>query len=137
MAIARVREKIDVPAARVWELVSDFGNVSWFPGGDAEIKGSGPGMVRLIKVPNADPVREELVSLDAGKRSLTYIIPSGNPLPVTNYRATMNVTEAGSDACELEWLCECEPAAGVPEGDAVGAVENMYRVMIGWLRDAL
>ena len=49
MARVTVKESLAFPAQKVWELVSDFGNVSWFQGlAKSEVRGQGPGMVRLI-----------------------------------------------------------------------------------------
>ncbi|MCE2391762.1 MAG: SRPBCC family protein [Proteobacteria bacterium] len=136
MATPCVKEKLDYSAERVWEIVGDFGNTSWFPGANAEIQGQGPGMVRLMGPPEGDRIREELISIDPGKRTLTYIIPENIPFPVTGYRATMTVTPGGADSCELEWSCECEPQ-GATEAEVVGQIEGMYQMMVGWLRDHL
>jgi hypothetical protein len=136
MARPRVVEKLDIPAERVWALVSDFGNTSWFPGTTAEVQGQGPGMSRLIRAGDGPAIREQLDSVDPARRTLTYRIPENNPLPVTDYRATISVRPLGPGSCEIEWVCECKPK-GVSEAQAVGAVEGMYRMMVGWLRDAL
>ena len=135
MAKARVKQEIAAPADAVWKLVADFGNVSWFPGATAKLEGKGPGMLRIFTGPKGE-IRERLESVDEAKRTLVYTIPQGVPFPVKNYRATMLVTEAGKGACSLEWTCSCDPD-GATEAEAVGAIEGMYGMMIGWMRDHL
>jgi hypothetical protein len=137
MGRVSVKERLGFPAQQVWDLISDFGNVSWFQGlAKAEVQGRGPGMVRLMYAGDNPPIRERLESLDAKRRTLTYTIPENIPFPVSDYRATMTVRETGPGASELEWSCELEPK-GIPEAQAVAMLEGMYRTMIGWLREAL
>ena len=134
MALAHIKHPIDLPAARVWALVADFGDTSWMPGVTAEVEGDGPGMVRVIPAGDA-PIREQLESVDADARRLVYTIPVNVPFPVTGYRATMSVHEAGEGACELEWSCEAAPAEGHAEAEVKAQIEGMYTVMAGWIAD--
>lgn len=137
MARVVVKESLAFPAGRVWELISDFGNVSWFQGlAKSEVRGHGPGMVRLMYAGDNPPIHERLESVDEKGRSLTYTIPENIPFPVSDYRATMKVRETGPAACELEWSCDLTPK-GIPEAQAVAMLEGMYKTMIGWLRAAL
>jgi hypothetical protein len=137
MASVHVKERLEVPAQRVWERISDFGDTSWFQGlTKAEVEGRGPGMVRKLYAGDGPPIEERLESVDAGARTLRYTIPKGIPFPISDYRATMRVRETGAAASELEWSCELTPK-GIPEAQAVAMLEGMYRTMIGWLRDAL
>ena len=137
MARVTVKESLAFPAAKVWGLISDFGNVSWIQGlAKSEVRGKGPGMVRLMYAGDGPPIHERLESLDAKSRTLRYSIPENIPFPVADYRATMQVREAGPGRCELEWSCELTPQ-GIPEAQAVAMLEGMYKTMIGWLRTAL
>ena len=137
MARVSVKQSLGFPAQKVWELISDFGNVSWIQGlSKAEVRGRGPGMVRLLSVGDNPPIEERLESLDAKSRTLIYTIPKNIPFPVSEYRATMRVRETGPAASELEWSCELTPK-GIPEAQAIAMLEGMYKTMIGWLREAL
>jgi hypothetical protein len=136
MAHVVVREEIDAPRDRLWGLVADFGNVGWIPGGEsARTEGAGPGMVRILGMGGAE-IRECLESRDDAARTIVYTIAQGLPLPLTDYRATMTVRSAGDRRSELEWSCTFTPA-GVPEGEAKAQVEDLYHMMIGWIRDYL
>jgi len=137
MARVSVKESLAFPAEKVWGLISDFGNVSWFQGlAKSEVRGTGPGMVRLMYAGDNPPIHERLEALDAKGRTLTYTIPENIPFPVSDYRATMKVSESGPGRCELEWSCELTPK-GIPDAQAVAMLEGMYKTMIGWLRESL
>jgi len=134
MATARVTRELDVPAAALWRLVSSFGDTSWMPGGaQVTLHGSGPGMERRIAAGPDKVIRERLESVDERSRTLVYTIPENVPFPVKDYRATLRVREKGA-ASELDWSASFEPD-GVSEAQAAQAIEGMYGVMVGWIRD--
>ena len=136
MAEASVTRTLDATPDDLWKLVSDFGDLSWLPGGGvgAEIEGSGPGMVRVLVGPEGK-IRERLESVDEAGRSIRYAIPEGVPFPVTDYRATMQVSDDGGRA-RLAWSCRFEPD-GATEAEAARAIETMYGVMMGWIQERL
>lgn len=136
MAQVVVQEGIAVAPDKLWHLVADFGNAGWIPGGDSvRTEGKGPGMVRIFGSGSAE-IRERLESVDQHTRSIVYTIPQGVPLPIKGYRATMTVRASGDQHSELEWMCTFEPN-GATEADAKVQVENLYKMMIGWIRDYL
>lgn len=131
MAHVSVTKTLDVPADALWKVVEDFADTGWMPTGTpCETVGEGPGMARLIGPPGQQ-IREQLESIDVTTRTLVYTIPENVPFPVTDYRATMQVREAGAGS-ELSWSCEFEPEAGAEQA-ARAAIEGMYGVMIGWI----
>ncbi|MCP5056734.1 MAG: SRPBCC family protein [bacterium] len=131
MGSASVKKNLDVSADALWKVVEDFGDTSWMPEGtQVELIGAGSGMARLIGPPGQQ-IREQLESVDEASRTLVYTIPENVPFPVTNYRATVQVREAGAGS-ELSWASEFEPEAGAEE-TAPAAIEGMYAVMIGWI----
>ncbi len=136
MGAIRVKEEINVPAERLWRLVADFGNVPWIPGGEAaRTEGTGPGMVRILGAGDAE-IRERLEQMNEAERTIVYTIPSGVPLPIRDYRSTMQVRGISGAASELDWSCTFAPE-GVTEAEAGAQLENLYRMMIGWIRDHL
>jgi len=136
MAKATVREVIEVPASQLWHLVADFGNVGWIPGGEsARTEGRGAGMVRIFGAGDAE-IRERLEEVDDANRRIVYTIPHGLPMPIKNYRSTMTVHHVDDARCGLEWSCTFDPD-GVPESDARAQVENLYTMMVGWIRHYL
>ncbi len=123
----------DLDAETVYELLADFGNTSWMKGvTKTEVEGDGVGMIRYIYA-SADgpPVHEKMTERDDLARKVSYVIDEGNPLPVENYAAYVQVSEVG-DGCQIEWGCTCD-AKGVDEASAKSTVEGMYGVLIDWV----
>ncbi len=132
MGQASVTRTVDVPADALWKLIEDFGDTSWMPAGTpSEVVGEGPGMARLIGPPD-QAIREQLESVDPASRTLVYTIPENVPFPVSGYRSTLQVREAGTGS-ELTWSCEFQPDGS--EDEARAAIEQMYGVMIGWIAE--
>ncbi len=135
MAVVKVSGEIAVSADKLWAVVRDFGNVGWIPGaGNVKLQGSGPGMIRFLGAKHE--IHEQLEKVDEAGRSIVYSIPVGIPFPVTGYRSTMKVSDAGPGRARLDWSAEIEPK-GVPEAQAVGIIDGMYKTMIGWISDYL
>lgn len=133
MAEAAVKGDFTISADKLWEVVRDFGNVSWMQGvSECKLEGEGPGMFRVISAGDGPPIRERLETVDEATKTLTYTIPEGIPFPVKNYHSTMTVTAAGSGS-QLEWKCSCDPD-GVSEEEASATVQGMYGAMMGWLK---
>lgn len=133
MAEVVAKGDFTIPAEKLWEVVRDFGNVSWIPGiAECKLEGEGPGMFRVLTAGDGPPVRERLESVDDATLTLVYTIPEGIPFPVQNYHSTMKITPAGN-GCQLEWTCRFEPD-GVSDDEARAIVEGMYGTMMGWLK---
>jgi hypothetical protein len=135
MAVVKVSDEIAVSGDVLWALVRDFGNVAWIPGAtNVKLQGKGPGMIRFLGEKNE--IHEQLEKVDEAGRSIVYSIPVGIPFPVTGYRSTMKVSDAGPGRARLDWSAEIEPK-GVPEAQAVAMIDGIYKLMIGWIRDHL
>lgn len=148
MASVALSGRIEVPAARLWARLADFGDVSWVPGiRQLEVRGSGPGMVRVVAIGDGAPGSERLERIDPAARSLEYSVSgfqregsteralagSGPPpFPVRGYRGRMQVLEAGS-GCEWCWSVEFEPD-GVGEDEALAAVAQLGALLFRWLK---
>lgn len=129
MPTTEVTRTLEAPAEEVWRLVRAFGDLSWVPGkAKVEVRGTGVGQVRIIDRPYGQ-VHEHLTSLDDDARSLTYIVPRGNPVPVTGYEARMTVSDDAGRG-RLTWSCEFEPD-GVSEQEAARDIERRYHAVIG------
>jgi len=128
-----VSRDCDLSAEVVYDLLADFGNTSWMKGvAKTEVDGDGVGMVRNIYPdPNASPVREMMTERDDLARKVAYTITEGNPLPVEDYSAYVQISEAGT-GCTIEWAGSFEAKGTDPE-TAKTAVEGMYGVLLDWL----
>ena len=131
MAHVQVEGEIAAAPDAVWELVGDFGGFVKALGAPVELEGEGIGTLRTVKV-GSNVVVERLEALDDEARSITYVITEAGPLPVRDYRATMELAPAG-DACLLTWFSDFEPN-GVDEDTAITAVRGIYEGGITGLR---
>ncbi len=128
MATTEVTRTLDTTPDALWRCVRAFGDLSWAPGDlKVEVRGQGVGQVRIIDLPNGK-VHEQLTSLDDDARSLTYIVPAGNPVPVTDYEARMTVSDDAGKG-RLTWSCVFQPE-GVSEEDAARDIRKRYSAVI-------
>ena len=134
MAAVSISERIAAPASEVWAAIRDFGAISdWLPVAEAsEADGEGVGAVRTLALAGGASARERLEALDDAARSYTYTVIDST-LPMTGYRATITVSEAGPQACMLDWSSTFEPV-GVSDEDMTAQIEGSYRGGVESLR---
>ena len=106
---------IDAPVDKVWDAISDFGDMSWSPNvvTDFQVVGSAGGKeIGAGRVLNK-AFHETLVSLDDEQRTFSYSIDDG-PSPiskddVTNYVGTVKASPAPDGKGTLvEWSSKWE-----------------------------
>ena len=128
MSEVKVSETIAAPAAKVWELLGDFGGVTKWGGSmlqSCRVEGEGVGAVRRIGLPGGLEIAERCEAYDAAKRSFSYAIIGKSPIPIKNYVSVCSVVETGADACRVDWSGTFEPD-GVAEDQAQGMVRGIY-----------
>ena len=134
MANILVTETADLPADTVWELVADFGNLSWAPGIDKQENiGEGIGMIRRLHIKGMGAIDEVLETCNHDNMTMSYTIPQGLPLPLDNYRATAKVVPINDGQCRIEWRSDCMVKSGTNEEDAKKLLEQTYKQLIGWI----
>jgi hypothetical protein len=124
------------PASAVWGVLGNFGDLSWADNPPVEVIGSGPGMIRRLRMPGLAPIDEQLESLDNANRTLAYTIPRGLPMPVKDYRAVIRVEDTGAGTSRVRWNATAVPD-GVSAEQAAQIIEGAYGQMLGWLNDRL
>ena len=126
--------EFEISADALWAVVRDFGEVGWLPGNPTySSEGEGPGMIRTIETPPIPTVREQLDAIDDDTRTISYRIIEGIPMPVVDYRATMQVADAGDGRSRLIWSSTWEPD-GVTEEKARKVVAGMYKSIMGIMK---
>jgi hypothetical protein len=139
MAKVEVSETIGAPAARVWELLGDFGGVTKWGGPmlqSCQVEGEGVGAVRRLGLPGGAEIQERCEAYDAEGRSLSYSIIGQSPIPIRDYLSTVSVVELGPSQCRVDWNGRFEPV-GVSEEQAQGMVRGIYTGGIAGIRKLL
>lgn len=131
-----VTRTINASIDKVWEILADFGDLSWVPGADdVEAIGSGVGMVRRIRMPGLPPIDEKLLALDAARKTLAYAIPQHKIIPFANYQADIRLTARGGTT-QVDWHCTFDPLQ-MPAADARTAIEHNYGMLLDSLENAV
>ncbi|MFO1352687.1 MAG: SRPBCC family protein [Gammaproteobacteria bacterium] len=141
-----VTEKVDVnaPAAKVWDVVKDFGNLNgWHPAvAKTEILSGDPktvGAVRMLSVGETGKVKETLTAYSDQDMSFGYVINETNALPVKDYAATLKVTANGDKAATVQWTGKftANPPEGKPDTMARDTMSTVYRAGLDNLKKML
>lgn len=131
-----ISHDFDVPARVLWSVVGDFGNLSWVPAvPKSVIEGEGVGMTRRMYLDDSYAILERLEAHDDEAMTTSYSIPENNPLPCSDYYATMTIVDTGPGTCRLEWGCSFEPL-GMTEDAAVENVTQFYWSLIPGIAEA-
>ena len=142
--------EINAPAAKVWERIGNFQDMSWHP---AVKKSEGKGgndidaTRRLILDDEGKAfIDEVLYKYDADKMTYSYRITEVDVkvLPVTNYSSHLTVTAAGDNKSVVEWkgafyrgYPNNDPPPELNEEAAIKAVSAVYRAGLDALKAEL
>jgi len=124
MAHVHTEGEIEATPDKVWGVVGDFAGFVKAIGAPVELEGEGIGSRRIIKL-GAQSIVERLEELDHGRQRISYTILEPGPLPVENYRATIQLSPSGQSRSTMTWWSDFEPR-GASEDDAVAAVRGVY-----------
>jgi uncharacterized protein YndB with AHSA1/START domain len=104
------RVQVAVPAAQIWDVVSQGGNVHrWFGRviTACELKGEGAGAQRSCVMADGAKLEEEILAVDHQKRRFVYAVHQ-HPLPAKDVVATVVVQDVGGGSSEIQWGAEYE-----------------------------
>jgi len=117
MATAYYSTVFQQPAASVWKIIRDFNNYAVWVGGVGESaieegkSGDTVGAVRNVEYQGRQ-IRQRLLALSDVERSQTYEFAGTPTLPVTGFKATLEVHEiVDGDGAFVQWRADfdCEP----------------------------
>ena len=111
---------IDAPADKVWDVISNFDDMSWHPAmaSTTADNGNNKGSVRVLTLKNGGTITEELKNYKADKMTYKYKITDMSTvktiqhagqgeaipvLPVENYAATLAVKAKGNKSV-VTWI---------------------------------
>lgn len=132
--------EINAPAARVWERIGNFQDMSWHPA-VAKTEGAGGndlGAKRVLTLQGdgTATIAEELYKYSAEKMSYSYRINEVDVkvLPVTNYSSHLTVKPIDENKSLVQWqgafyrgYPNNDPPSELNEEAAIKAVSGVYR----------
>jgi hypothetical protein len=135
--------KIAAPPAKVWDIVKNFGDLTWLPAVKASnaTDGNTPGSVRTLDL-GGPKATEVLAKYNAKAMSYSYRIPptpeNAQVLPVTKYYSTLTVKPDGNGGSLVTWrgnFDRADPSANPPAGKddaaAIKAISGLYDLGLG------
>lgn len=126
MISVTVQRTCNGPAESAWQLLANFGDLSWVPGmGAVSAEGSGVGMIRRIAMGEREPAVEKLDLIDPTTMLLKYSVVSGNPMPIEGLRGSIQIRPVSASSCEIEWRAEADRAS-IPEAEANALLTKFY-----------
>lgn len=131
-----VQKEIPVPAAKVWALLADFGDIGWSGMNNVEVEGEGVGMIRRIIVGEGKEAVERLEARDPEAMTFTYSIVSGNPLPIENIQGSPKVSAVDDSNCRLSWTITGSEA-GISEQEAETMLSGFYSGLLETISGAV
>jgi hypothetical protein len=117
MAKAYYSTVFEQPAEKVWEIVRDFNNYPVWVGGAGESaiedgkSGDTVGCVRNVLYQERR-IRQRLLAQSDVERSLTYEFCDAATLPLTDYQATLRISDVtDGERAFVEWWAtfDCDP----------------------------
>jgi len=142
----KVVEKIEInaPAAKVWEIVGNFQDMSWHPGvaKTEGTGGNGADAKRKLTLKSGGVIEESLTKYDADGKSLSYKIDAVDVkvLPVNNYSSTISVKDEGGKSV-VEWkgafyrgFMNNDPPPELSDEAGVKAVSDVYKAGLAALK---
>jgi mxaD protein len=138
--ILKVKESVEInaPAAKVWGLAGDFGNLgAWHPAvakteieaGTHNVKGA----KRLLTLQDGGTIHETLTAFNAKKTMMSYKITE-SVLPVSDYAATFKVIPMGKLKSKVVWNAAFKradqaatPAEGKDDATATKTITGVFR----------
>ena len=129
-----IEKEVNTPIDKVWDILSDFGNLSWMETKpDVEVIGEGVGMIRRIRMPDMEqPIDEKLDSMDSLDMSYSYSITPNPVVPFKNYVAEVKLSETANGGTIVIWSSNFDVALEGAE-QAQSMMEGMYLMMVDWL----
>jgi hypothetical protein len=107
MASIRKELHLNESASKVWDALADFHNVHTrlAPGFVTNSTPDGD-RARIITFSNGSIVKETLVTCDAQRRRLAYVVGSER---ITHHNASAEIVSDGNDQCRLIWITDVLP----------------------------
>ena len=124
MATASASLNLPVSADKVWQLVGGFLSLpDWLPFIASSEPAEG-GRIRKLTTEDGASITERLQTFDDQARTYSYSITEG-PFPVTDYLATLQVTDVGDNQTQVVWSGHFTPN-GTTDSEASALFQGIY-----------
>lgn len=131
---------LDIPAARVWNMVRDFGGLAkWFPFFPHSVLRAGAaatevGAIRDNTNDDGVVISEQLVAFSDRDRSFTYNLIAGD-VPMTDYTSTLSIHEVTEDGNTFAaWTARYEPTGDAAE-TAIWVRDGIFQTCLARLEE--
>lgn len=130
--------EINAPAAKVWEAIGNFQDMSWHPA-IAKTEGKGgneANATRTLTLKDGGQINEVLMKYDPETMTYKYemVKPDVKVIPVANYSSILTVKPDGDDKSTVTWrgafyrgFMNNDPPPELSDEAAVKAVTGIYR----------
>ena len=132
---------INAPADKVWEKISDFGDMgAWHPAvakteiveGTNNVKGA----KRVLTLQDGGKINETLTAYNPKKRAMAYMITE-SVLPVDAYKAIISVRIAEKGQSVVTWGADFKAKAGADDKTAKDTISGVFDGGLGNLKKLL
>ena len=138
--VLKVKESVEInaPAAKVWGLAGDFGNLGAFHPAVAKteiVEGTDnvKGAKRVLTLQDGGKISETLTAYNAKRTMLSYKITE-SVLPVSDYTSTFKVIPVGKSKSKVVWNAAFKranqaatPAEGKDDATATKTITGVFR----------
>lgn len=140
--------EIEAPAAKVWEAIGNFQDMSWHPAvtDTSGENGNEVDATRRLTLQGGGTIDEVLYKYDPQKMTYSYRITdvAVEVLPVTNYSSHLSVVAVDEDTSRVEWrgafyrgYPNNDPPEHLNDQAAIDAVTGVYRGGLDHLKTQL
>jgi Polyketide cyclase / dehydrase and lipid transport len=127
-----VDRTVPVSRAKVFACLMDFGGVGkLLPDAveSCELKGSGVGATRTIKLKGTPGTIVERLECAYEQQVFSYSIVAECPLPLDHYHAVVTLADAPNGGCRIAWGSNWV-AKGAPEAEVKTMLTGLYNGLI-------
>jgi hypothetical protein len=121
MAWAQKSVEINLPAAAVWDVLRDVGNIHTrlVPGLVTNCEMEPDGGARIVTFGNGMVLREPIIAIDDGAMRVAWTAQSEG---WTHHNASIQIFALGDDRCEAVWTADVLPHEA---GDTIAMIMEM------------
>lgn len=105
MHVIHVERELQLPLQKLWPLVQDFSNLSWFQAAEkVEQVGEGVGEIRRISMPGLPvPIEEQLLEIDPGRHRIKYQVLENAINIMQDYIVEATLSPSGDNSTTAVW----------------------------------